>query len=135
MVVRATPAAAGAGSTELGAELDRVLSKLGSCPMTRPRRPVARTLELAISGYQWLVSPLLGQRCRFAPSCSDYAKESIGRFGALYGSWLAVRRLLRCQPFCAGGFDPVPEQRPHRHWHRSSTTQTSHAGTTTGATR
>jgi uncharacterized protein len=98
--------------------------------MTRATGPLARTLELVIEGYQRLVSPLLGQRCRFAPSCSEYAKESIIRFGALYGSWLAVRRLVRCQPFCAGGFDPVPDE---RHQHRRTHSATS--STTTGATR
>jgi uncharacterized protein len=94
----------------------------------RPAGPLARTLEAAIGAYQRLVSPLLGQRCRFAPSCSDYAKESIHRFGALYGSWLALRRLLRCQPFHAGGWDPPPLQR-HRHMPDQP------QSTTTGATR
>lgn len=109
-----------------------------------PRRLslLARTLGAAIGAYQWLVSPLLAQRCRFAPSCSDYAKESIARYGAGYGSWLAVRRLLRCQPFCAGGFDPVPTERAQRHLFRSSSpaepqtsARPSHVSTTTGATR
>jgi putative membrane protein insertion efficiency factor len=93
----------------------------------------ARTLGAAIGAYQRLVSPLLGQRCRFAPSCSEYSRESIVRFGALYGSWLTVRRLLRCQPFCAGGYDPVPLERHHRHQHDGS--EHDPARTTTGATR
>jgi putative membrane protein insertion efficiency factor len=99
--------------------------------------PLARTLEAAIGAYQRLVSPLLGQRCRFAPSCSDYAKESIHRFGALYGSWLAIRRLLRCQPFCAGGWDPVPLERrgPHLHRHLRTQSERPSQSTTTGATR
>lgn len=98
---------------------------------------LARTLGGAIGGYQLVVSPLLGQRCRFAPSCSEYAKESIHRFGALYGSWLALRRLLRCQPFCAGGWDPVPldRRRPHRHQHFSTQSDRPSQSTTTGATR
>ncbi len=58
--------------------------------------------------YQILLSPLLGTNCRFSPSCSQYAIEAIGKHGAIKGAWLAVRRIMRCQPFHAGGFDPVP---------------------------
>ncbi|MEO8012470.1 MAG: membrane protein insertion efficiency factor YidD [Dokdonella sp.] len=53
---------------------------------------------------------MLGQRCRFHPSCSEYARIAVARFGALRGSWLAVARLLRCQPLCTGGHDPVPTE-------------------------
>jgi putative membrane protein insertion efficiency factor len=67
-----------------------------------------RLLALLIRGYQRLLSPLLPPSCRFHPSCSQYALEAIDRHGALKGSWLAVRRLARCHPFNAGGFDPVP---------------------------
>jgi uncharacterized protein len=58
--------------------------------------------------YQWTVSPLLGPRCRFYPSCSGYAHTAIERHGAWRGSWLGLKRLLRCHPFTAGGYDPVP---------------------------
>jgi len=61
-----------------------------------------------ISGYRRFVSPLLGPRCRFYPSCSAYALEAIRVHGAGRGSWLAVRRLGRCHPFHPGGLDPVP---------------------------
>jgi putative membrane protein insertion efficiency factor len=71
-------------------------------------------LQGLIRIYQAIVSPRFGARCRFEPSCSAYAFEAVGRHGALRGSWLAVRRLLRCQPFCTGGFDPVPEPRERR---------------------
>ncbi len=70
--------------------------------------PVARLLVILITGYRRLVSPLLGQRCRFAPTCSAYALEAIRAHGALRGSGLAVRRIGRCHPFNPGGHDPVP---------------------------
>ena len=63
---------------------------------------------LLIRLYQSCVSPLLGPRCRFYPSCSHYACEAMQTHGFLRGCWLALRRLLRCHPFNAGGFDPVP---------------------------
>ena len=58
--------------------------------------------------YQRLISPLLPPACRFYPSCSAYAVEALRRHGALRGSWLTVRRLSRCHPFCEGGVDRVP---------------------------
>ncbi len=61
-----------------------------------------------IRGYQRAVSPLLGPTCRFEPSCSDYAHRAIDRHGLRRGASLAVRRLLRCHPWHAGGWDPVP---------------------------
>ena len=64
--------------------------------------------QLLIRLYQWTVSPYLGTRCRFYPSCSHYAHEAVGRFGVLAGGWLALKRLLRCHPFHAGGLDQVP---------------------------
>lgn len=64
---------------------------------------------LLIRGYQLVLSPLLGSNCRFHPSCSRYAYEAIGRFGLVKGSWMGVKRIARCHPFNAGGFDPVPE--------------------------
>jgi putative membrane protein insertion efficiency factor len=65
-------------------------------------------LLVLIRGYQLLVSPLLGPRCRFHPSCSQYALEAIRVHGTARGVWLALRRLLRCHPFHPGGYDPVP---------------------------
>jgi hypothetical protein len=67
-----------------------------------------RILLLLIGGYRLLLSPVLGQACRFTPTCSAYAEEAITRFGALKGSVLAARRILRCHPFAAAGVDPVP---------------------------
>jgi len=61
-----------------------------------------------IRGYQLMVSPLLGSVCRFYPSCSQYAIEAFHRYGLIKGCWLAFNRLLRCHPWNAGGYDPVP---------------------------
>lgn len=58
--------------------------------------------------YQLLMSPLLGPRCRFHPTCSQYALESLYRHGGLKGTWLAFRRIIRCHPWNPGGVDPVP---------------------------
>jgi putative membrane protein insertion efficiency factor len=67
-----------------------------------------RLIHIAILLYQRLVSPLLGPRCRFYPSCSQYALQAVEQYGAWRGSILAVRRLARCHPFHCGGYDPVP---------------------------
>ena len=64
-----------------------------------------------IRGYQRVISPAFGQRCRYYPSCSEYAVQAIMRFGILRGLVLAGWRLLRCNPWSRGGFDPVDEQR------------------------
>jgi putative membrane protein insertion efficiency factor len=68
-------------------------------------------LVLFLKGYRMFVSPLYGQVCRYHPSCSAYALEAVETHGALRGSWLATRRLVRCHPWTAGGFDPVPPPR------------------------
>ena len=60
-----------------------------------------------LRAYQYMLRPLLGANCRFYPSCSDYAREAIERHGAVRGSLMSVRRLLRCHPFHPGGYDPV----------------------------
>ncbi|HEX2092578.1 MAG TPA: membrane protein insertion efficiency factor YidD [Longimicrobiaceae bacterium] len=69
---------------------------------------LARALIAAIRFYQRGISPLTPPSCRFHPSCSQYGVEAIQRHGAARGSWLTLRRLLRCHPFCRGGYDPVP---------------------------
>jgi putative membrane protein insertion efficiency factor len=61
-----------------------------------------------IRGYRILISPLFPPVCRFQPTCSTYAIQAVDRFGVWRGSWLAIRRILRCHPFHPGGYDPVP---------------------------
>lgn len=69
---------------------------------------------LGIRFYQYFISPLLGPRCRFQPTCSQYALEAIRLHGALYGSWLSLKRIARCHPLSEGGEDPVPPcRKPH----------------------
>lgn len=70
--------------------------------------PLAKFFQLMISGYQRLVSPFFPPTCRYQPTCSQYAAEAIKLHGGLKGSWLALKRIGRCQPFGGSGFDPVP---------------------------
>jgi uncharacterized protein len=81
---------------------------------------VRRPAIAVIRGYQRWISPLIGPRCKYYPSCSEYAVQAIGRYGILRGSALAAWRVLRCNPFSHGGYDPVSEQtlfRRHAHIH------------------
>jgi uncharacterized protein len=73
--------------------------------------PAARAGIGAVRVYQWTFAAVLGGQCRFAPSCSEYAAEALARHGALRGTGLAAWRVLRCQPWCDGGYDPVPDPR------------------------
>ncbi|MBK0007555.1 MULTISPECIES: membrane protein insertion efficiency factor YidD [Priestia] len=74
---------------------------------------IAKLLLLLIKGYQKGISPFLPARCRFYPTCSQYGVESIKRFGAVKGSYLTVKRILKCHPFHPGGIDEVPEKKLH----------------------
>jgi hypothetical protein len=78
--------------------------------MRATRRPSvpARTLLAVVRFYRMAISPIRPASCRYMPSCSGYAVEAIEVHGAGHGGWLALRRLLRCHPFHAGGYDPVP---------------------------
>jgi putative membrane protein insertion efficiency factor len=67
-----------------------------------------RVLVAIVGGYRLLLSPWIGSQCRFEPTCSAYALQALEQHGAVGGSYLAARRILRCHPWCAGGFDPVP---------------------------
>src|SRR5688572_3198399 len=71
--------------------------------------PLAHLLRALVVVYQWTLSPVLGNNCRFEPSCSHYAVEALSKHGALRGSWLAIRRILRCHPWGGAGYDPVPD--------------------------
>jgi uncharacterized protein len=75
---------------------------------------IRKVVVLPIRLYQRVVSPALGQRCKYYPSCSEYAAQAISRFGILRGLVLAGWRLLRCNPWSHGGFDPVEDQRVFR---------------------
>jgi putative membrane protein insertion efficiency factor len=80
--------------------------------VTTPRRgPVARVLLAVVGFYSRAISPALPPRCRFSPTCSTYAAEAVEVHGAARGSWLALRRLLKCAPWHPGGYDPVPPGR------------------------
>jgi putative membrane protein insertion efficiency factor len=86
-----------------GAVVDRVRHRAAGEPST-----VARLLLTLVGCYRRFVSPALPPSCRFTPSCSAYAVEALSRHGAARGSWLTLRRLLRCGPWHPGGHDPVP---------------------------
>lgn len=67
-----------------------------------------RFILVSLRFYKRRISPLLGNMCRFEPSCSEYMYTAVERYGVMKGVWLGVKRLLRCQPFNRGGYDPVP---------------------------
>ena len=70
-----------------------------------------KILLVIIRIYQFFISPLLGQNCRFYPSCSNYAKEAIATHGAIKGSWVTIKRIAKCHPFSDGGYDPINKEK------------------------
>jgi putative membrane protein insertion efficiency factor len=92
---------------------------MASTKPTALRRIPMRMLIQVLRAYRLLLSPWLGNQCRFEPTCSLYAIDALERHGALAGSYLGARRVLRCHPWCAGGLDPVPAQAPAL-WPRAS---------------
>jgi len=83
---------------------------------------VSRVLVALVRAYQIVLSPLLGPRCKYYPTCSNYAIEAVRVHGALRGSGLAAWRVLRCNPLSDGGLDPVPPRGGHRHPDPGATT-------------
>lgn len=75
---------------------------------TRARRLAIAPLVVLINVYKYVISPVIGPRCRFLPTCSDYALEALARHGPVRGGWLALRRISRCHPWGESGYDPVP---------------------------
>lgn len=73
---------------------------------------IRKALIVLVKGYRLFFSPWLGSSCRFEPTCSVYAIDALRQHGSLAGSYLTAHRLLRCQPWCAGGHDPVPARKP-----------------------
>ena len=91
------------GNGKLYRSIIRVLpSAGGGC------RKMKKILMGMIRFYRRQISPFLGSHCRFSPTCSQYGLQAIEKYGALKGSWLTLKRLIRCNPFCKGGYDPVP---------------------------
>ena len=77
-------------------------------PLSLPQR----VLIGFVRGYRLVLSPWLGNRCRFEPTCSSYSLQALEKHGAAVGTYMTLYRLARCQPFCQGGHDPVPERAP-----------------------
>ena len=78
--------------------------------MGQSKETMRKIFIYLIGAYRYMISPFLGNICRFYPSCSEYAQTAIGRFGVLRGSWLSLRRVSCCHPWHEGGHDPVPEK-------------------------
>lgn len=83
-------------------------------PAAFVRAPAASILRLLILAYRYSLSLLMGRRCRYLPTCSEYADEAIARHGAWAGSWMAGARICRCNPWGLSGYDPVPRELPSR---------------------
>ncbi len=85
-----------------------------------------RLLIALVRGYRLLLSPWVGGQCRFYPTCSAYTIEALEKHGAAAGSYLGAVRILRCQPWCQGGHEPVPAQFTWAPWRRDATTEAEH---------
>jgi putative membrane protein insertion efficiency factor len=94
--------------TPATAEIGAPSAKSRPTPRTLRNGAMPRLFIFLLRGYKRVISPLLGARCRFHPSCSDYARVAIARFGLPRGLWLGTWRIARCNPLCEGGHDPVP---------------------------
>ncbi|MAB91116.1 MAG: membrane protein insertion efficiency factor YidD [Planctomycetota bacterium] len=74
---------------------------------------IRHPLILLVRVYQWTIAPVLPPRCRFEPSCSQYMIEALRTHGSIRGTWVGVKRVMRCNPLFDGGVDPVPDKQPH----------------------
>lgn len=102
----AAPVEPGATPSVSGGHVHGDAERANATPV---RRPVSTRVALGlIIAYQIILSPLLGNSCRYWPSCSRYTYEAIERYGWLRGSWMGLMRIARCHPFAKGGYDPVP---------------------------
>lgn len=112
-------------------EFGRLILMFRAMPALPPLPPLRlwprRGLSALVHGYRLLLSPWLGSNCRFEPTCSRYALDALAAHGAAAGTYLAAGRILRCHPWCAGGCDPVPAQRPRlfRHLFADATDSSS----------
>ena len=88
---------------------DTVSVELSPTPLQRLNRTVAALMLVLIGFYRRFISPMIGPRCRFTPTCSAYGLEAIQKHGPWKGGWLTLKRLLRCHPFTPCGCDPVPD--------------------------
>lgn len=77
--------------------------------VVRKNNIIVKLVQTLLKLYKYTLSPLLGPSCRYQPSCSSYACEAVEKYGVITGGWMSLRRILRCHPFHAGGYDPVPE--------------------------
>jgi len=105
-----------------------------SMPRSAPSHPIRVAaiwmLKLPVHFYRYFISPLLGPKCRFQPTCSQYALDALEIHGPIRGSWLALRRILRCHPFGGHGYDPVPEKNKNKTEHTGSAPVNSRAPAT-----
>jgi len=76
---------------------------------------IRRFFILLIKGYSYLISPFMGNNCRYTPTCSAYTQEAVEKHGVIKGLWLGVKRISRCHPWHEGGYDPVPDKK-HNHY-------------------
>jgi putative membrane protein insertion efficiency factor len=103
-------------------------SEADSSTSNRKRSIPVRLSLLLLRGYKVLISPYFTGSCRFLPTCADYAADAIARHGIVRGYWLAARRLVRCHPFCAAGYDPVPiHSKSNQGWPRAGVKADGHA--------
>lgn len=81
--------------------------------MAEDEKVMRKIFVLFIKGYQYLISPFLGNNCRYYPSCSEYSQQAIIHHGIFRGLWLSIKRISRCHPWHEGGIDPVPGTKQH----------------------